>query len=105
MINATLLASQDLFSTVPCNPDRQWTLELLAIRLGAPLYTVSRSWEIVLLAVLLVSPAAGPPRSGSLVVGAVVRLALIVLFGMLVLLVLLLSCAVQGLAKFYLTLQ
>ena len=37
MSNATPPASKDLFSTVPCNSDWQWTVELLAIRLGAPL--------------------------------------------------------------------
>ena len=40
MLNATPPASKDLFSTVPCNSDWQWTVELLAIWLGAPLSTV-----------------------------------------------------------------
>ena len=43
MSNATPPASKDLFSTVPCDSNWQWTVELLAIRLGAPLSTVSRS--------------------------------------------------------------
>ena len=43
MSNSTPLASTDLFSTVPCNSDWQWTAELLPIWLGAPLSTVSRS--------------------------------------------------------------
>ena len=30
-----------LFSTVPCNSHWQWTVELLTVRLGAPLSTVS----------------------------------------------------------------
>ena len=48
MSNATLPASKDLFSIVPWNSDWQWTVELLAIRLGAPLSTVSqnrKSWK------------------------------------------------------------
>ena len=42
--NATPSASKDLFLIVPCNSNWQWTVELLAIRLGAPLFTtVSQS--------------------------------------------------------------
>ena len=43
MSNATPPASVDLFSTVPCNSNWQWTVDLLAIRLGAPQSTVSQS--------------------------------------------------------------
>ena len=43
MSNATPQAGEDLFSTVSCNSDWQWTMELLAIRFGAPLSTFSRS--------------------------------------------------------------
>ena len=43
MSNATPPASKDLFSTVPCYSDWQWTVELPAIRFRAPLSTVSRS--------------------------------------------------------------
>ena len=43
MSNATPPASKDLFLIVPCNSNWQWTVELLAIRLGAPLFTVSQS--------------------------------------------------------------